>query len=95
MGQRVEGTEPFFYTIPEVAELARVSVTTVRRHARAGSLVVSRVGKQIRISKIELKRYLGEGQEVSHTKIESNRGEPVVVVAANQSVGLLDPDATR
>jgi len=58
MTGRIERVEPLFYTIPEVAELARVSVSTIRRAAKSGTLAVTRVGRQIRISSAELRRYL-------------------------------------
>src|SRR5262249_25433735 len=49
-----------FYTLQEVAEVLRVSVSTVRRAVKAGELDVTRVGTlgQIRVSQQALDRYV-------------------------------------
>ncbi len=56
---------PVFYTIQEVAEVLKVSVSTVRRSVKTGKLGVTRVGSpgQIRVSQTALDRYLAQSTD--------------------------------
>jgi len=47
-------------TIPDVAEFCRVSERTVRRWIKAGELPAIRLGRQWRIAKRDLKRFLND-----------------------------------
>ncbi len=53
---------PVVYTVPEVAELLRVSSRTVRRMVEAGTLRVVHAGHFIRIPAESLQSYLSGGQ---------------------------------
>jgi excisionase family DNA binding protein len=48
-------------TPSEVAELARVSVSTVKREIARGELRAMHVGQQLRIDPTDLRRYLERG----------------------------------
>ena len=48
---------PRFYTVPDVAELLRVSVKTVRRWIEDDELSVHRFNRRIRISEIDLCKF--------------------------------------
>lgn len=56
---------PSFYALPEVAEVLKVSVSTVRRAVKAGELDVTRVGTlgQIRVSQQALDRYIEQSSD--------------------------------
>ena len=47
-------------TIPDVAEFCRVSERTVRRWIKAGELPAIRLGRQWRIAKKDLERFLSD-----------------------------------
>ena len=47
-----------FATIPEVAELLGVSISTVRRMIAADCFPVHRFGRQIRIERFDLTRFI-------------------------------------
>jgi excisionase family DNA binding protein len=51
-----------FYTPQEVAELLKISYMTVFRWIRAGKMKAYKLGKQYRISKEELDKFLEEGR---------------------------------
>lgn len=73
------------FAVGDLARLVRLSVTTVRRHIRAGNLAATRVGKQIRISHSDLNRYLGSAGHVSDKQTDCQAVSPIVVaVAANE-----------
>lgn len=59
--------EGVFYTIREVSDLLKVSISTIRRSVRSGKLQVARVGpqKQIRISKAALESFLALAGETN------------------------------
>lgn len=46
------------YTIEEVVEISRLHLNTVYRHIQAGKLKAHKVGKQWRITKEDLEKYL-------------------------------------
>jgi len=48
------------YTVEEVADILKVSVSTVRRLIKEGQLKTVRVGIQLRITKEELDRFLSQ-----------------------------------
>ncbi len=48
------------YTLEEVADILKVSVSTVRNLINRGELKAIRVGFQLRIKKEELDRYLNQ-----------------------------------
>lgn len=56
---------PTYYTVQEVAEALKVSVSTVRRAVKAGDIEVTRIGTsgQIRVSQNALDRYLGNASQ--------------------------------
>jgi excisionase family DNA binding protein len=56
---------PEFLIIPEVAELTRVSVHTVRRAIRNGQLRTVRAGARILIPRAELSAWLGLDTEAN------------------------------
>ncbi len=65
---------PSFYTLQEVADVLKVSVSTVRRAVKAAELDVTRVGTlgQIRVSRQALDRYIersSDGAEASPTAV--------------------------
>jgi excisionase family DNA binding protein len=45
-------------TIPDVADICRVSTKTVRRWIKAGDLVAIRLGNQLRIAPEDLDRFI-------------------------------------
>ncbi len=47
-----------YYTIKEVAEMLKVAYLTVYRWIRADKLVAVKAGKQYRISKFELDKFI-------------------------------------
>jgi putative molybdopterin biosynthesis protein len=54
------------YTLEEVAERLKVSLSTVRRLVRENKIRTSRVGRQIRITESALMEFLNTQQE-DHT----------------------------
>jgi excisionase family DNA binding protein len=50
-------------TVREVAEILRVAIRTVRELIKAKKLKAVRVGKEYRILKSELERFLGQEEE--------------------------------
>ena len=52
-----------FATIPEVANLLVVSVSTVRRRIADGEIPVHRIGRQIRIDLHDLNRFINGCRE--------------------------------
>ncbi|HQU08168.1 MAG: DNA-binding protein [Parcubacteria group bacterium 20-58-5] len=51
-----KGTE--FYTAKEVAEILKVNIMTIYRYIKAGRLQAHKIGKDFRIEKSELERFL-------------------------------------
>lgn len=47
-----------FMTIKEVAELLRVNKMTIYRYIKAGKIEAYKIGKDFRVSKIELDKFL-------------------------------------
>lgn len=66
---------PSFFTVLEVAELLRVSVSTVRRAVKAGNLEVTRIGTlgQIRISKQALDHFVARATNGQSAQTLSTR----------------------
>ena len=60
------GQQPFL-TPQEVSHLLRVSVYTVRRWIKEGSLPAYKVGRGWRISEMEIDRWLKEHQSAAFT----------------------------
>lgn len=56
-----------YRTIADVARLLKISYSTVRRAIDSGQLEVTRVGRAIRISDLQLRRWLCDGTEESMT----------------------------
>jgi excisionase family DNA binding protein len=56
-GERVEGDD-WSVSLQRAAEVLAVSVRTVRREIDRGKLVAFRVGRNLRIRKSELRRYM-------------------------------------
>jgi excisionase family DNA binding protein len=50
--------ENVFYTLKEVSEMVKIPIPTLRRHMKKGYLEFSRLGRQIRISKSQLEKYI-------------------------------------
>ncbi|OLV20044.1 helix-turn-helix domain-containing protein [Deinococcus marmoris] len=46
------------YTVPEVAQMARVTDRTIRNHIRLGLLHPRRLGRSVRIAEVDLLAYL-------------------------------------
>jgi len=69
---------PSFYTLPEVAEVLKVSVSTVRRAVKAGELDVTRVGTlgQIRVSQQALDRYIEQSSDGSTLSATASDATP-------------------
>jgi excisionase family DNA binding protein len=59
-----------FASIPEVARLLVVSVTTVRRMIAARKFPIHRFGRQIRIDRHDLARFVEGTREVSFEEID-------------------------
>ncbi len=59
-----------FLCIAEVARLLVVSATTVRRMIAAGKFPVHRIGRQIRIDRHDLARFIEGTREVSYEEID-------------------------
>ena len=47
-----------YYTIKEVAEMLKVAYLTVYRWVQAGKLVAYKAGKQYRVKKIDLEKFI-------------------------------------
>ncbi len=47
-----------FYTTVELAEMLKMNVMTIYRYIKSGKLVAHKFGKEYRVSKIELDRFL-------------------------------------
>jgi len=47
-----------YYTVKEIAEMLKVTMKTIYRIIEAGELPAARVGKSLRISETNLKKYL-------------------------------------
>ena len=58
-----------FASIPEVADLLVVSVTTVRRMIAAGDFPVHRIGRQIRIDSHDLARFIEGTRELGYEEV--------------------------
>ncbi len=56
MVSMAKGTE--FYTAKEVAEILKVNIMTIYRYIKAGRLQAHKIGKDFRIEKSELERFL-------------------------------------
>lgn len=52
------------HTIPETAQILKVSVKTVRRMIDARELLACRVGQQLRINDSDLRAFLNAGRMV-------------------------------
>lgn len=79
-GKRGRNVSPTFYTVQEVAEVLKVSVSTVRRAVKSGDLEVTRVGTlgQIRVSQKALDRYLAQSSESEADSHSENAIEQVI-----------------
>lgn len=55
-------------TIPEAAELLRLSYWTVRKDIRDGKLTPVRLGRRVLIEEAELERFVAENKEVANAK---------------------------
>lgn len=51
-------TENDFYTTVELAEMLKMNVMTIYRYIKSGKLVAHKFGKEYRVSKAELDRFL-------------------------------------
>lgn len=71
-----------YYTVREVAEFLRISVTTVRRHIASDSLRATRLGKngQLRISREDLAAFLGNDEKAESHLPEIALPAPQVVI---------------
>ena len=49
-----------YYTVEEVSERLKVSERTILELKRTGKIKAVKVGRELRFSETELKRYLGE-----------------------------------
>lgn len=54
---------PALFSVPEVADLLKVSTKTVRRWINQGDLAVHRLGRQIRISEPDLVAFIRTRRE--------------------------------
>lgn len=52
--------DPPYYTLEEIAKRLRVTVATVRRYVRAGRLDAVRLGREYRVRRDALDRFLRE-----------------------------------
>ena len=52
------GPDPYLHTVPEVAEILRVTPRTVYRLIDSGELVVHRIGRGLRISATDLDGFI-------------------------------------
>lgn len=51
-------TENDFYTTYELAEMLKINVMTVYRYIKSGKLLAHKIGKEYRVSRVELDRFL-------------------------------------
>ena len=51
-------TENDFYTTYELAEMLKINVMTVYRYIKSGKLIAHKLGKEYRVSKVDLERFL-------------------------------------
>ena len=58
------------YTIEEVADFLRVSIRTVRRYLKDGTIRGFKVGQNWRISDEEVSRYINEQQKSTSVNID-------------------------
>ena len=47
-----------FYTTVELAEMLKMNVMTIYRYIKSGKLLAHKLGKEYRVSKVELDRFL-------------------------------------
>lgn len=64
-----------FYTIDEVAEILEIHHKTVRKFIKEGNLKATKVGKQWRISQIDLENFTGEKYSVTESQSFNNDEE--------------------
>lgn len=64
-----------FYTIDEVAEILEIHHKTVRKFIKGGNLKATKVGKQWRISQIDLEDFTGEKYSVTESESFNNDEE--------------------
>ena len=69
-------TEPQSYTIEEIASLLKVSKLTVYDLVKKGKLPAFRVGRQMRITADDLRRYI-DGQKGETSPVSSAVSRPV------------------
>lgn len=86
---------PSFFTLQEVADVLKVSVSTVRRAVKAGELEAKRVGTlgQIRVSREALEAYLEreDNRPATESSRESHNAEPSSNVMAGMSASPTPP----
>ncbi len=51
------------YTMPEVAEILKVTLQTVRNFIERGELVATRLGGAVRIAESDLKAFIEKGKK--------------------------------
>lgn len=51
-----------FYTTSEIAEMLKLNVMTVYRYIKSGKLSAHKIGKEYRVSKVELEKFLKSTQ---------------------------------
>lgn len=51
-------TENDFYTTYELAEMLKINVMTIYRYIKSGKLLAHKIGKEYRVSRVELDRFL-------------------------------------
>jgi excisionase family DNA binding protein len=71
----IEPAEDRLLTVNEVAERLRLHPITVRRHIKAGRLRAVRVGRAVRVSEAELRRFSGGDAQYAPGPGESHQRE--------------------
>jgi putative resolvase len=51
-----------FYTTSEIAEMLKLNVMTIYRYIKSGKLSAHKIGKEYRVSKVELEKFLKSTQ---------------------------------
>lgn len=60
---RKGGEMETLYTMPEVAEILKVTLQTVRNFIERGELVATRLGGAVRIAESDLKAFIEKGKK--------------------------------
>lgn len=75
---------PFVLDVPQTADVFDVGEWTIREWIRSGELRALRVGRKIRVPRVEVAKKLGEADDLARaTRVA--RGQPLTLVEGDAS----------